>query len=80
VQIQRQENVVQMRQHTFSVTGMSCASCEARVKKALERVEGVRGVTADHVSGQVRVMFDEERVEESTLVNSIKNAGYGASS
>ena len=69
-----------MRQHTFSVTGMTCGSCEARVKKALERVDGVRGVTADHVSGQVRVIFDEKKVEEPTLLNSIEKAGYGASS
>ena len=57
---------------------MSCASCEARVKKALERVDGVRAVTADHISGQVRVMFDEEKVQEATLLNSIENAGYSA--
>ena len=35
---------------TLDVEGMMCQHCEARVKKALEAVEGVVSATASHES------------------------------
>ena len=36
---------------TLKVEGMMCPHCEARVKKALEAVEGVESAVADHEKG-----------------------------
>ena len=36
---------------TLDVEGMMCVHCEARVKKALEAVEGVVSASASHESG-----------------------------
>ena len=43
---------------TMEVSGMMCAHCEARVKKALEAVEGVVSANASHESGTVVVETD----------------------
>lgn len=43
---------------TMEVSGMMCAHCEARVKKALEAVEGVVSANASHESGIVVVETD----------------------
>ena len=40
---------------TLKVEGMMCSHCEARVKKALEAVEGVESAVADHNSGTATV-------------------------
>ena len=37
------------------VGGMMCEHCEARVKKALEGLEGIREAKADHTSGEVLI-------------------------
>ena len=36
---------------TIKVEGMMCPHCEARVKKALEAVDGVTNAVADHNAG-----------------------------
>ena len=42
---------------TLDVEGMMCQHCEARVKKALEAVEGVTEASADHESNTAVVTF-----------------------
>ena len=42
---------------TLKVEGMMCPHCEARVKKALEAVEGVQSAKADHSAGEARVIL-----------------------
>lgn len=43
---------------TLNVEGMMCGHCEARVKKALEAIEGVQEATASHETGIVTVTGD----------------------
>lgn len=59
----------------LKVDGMMCSHCEARVKKALESVSGVREAIADHESGTVKI-FLQESVDEALLKKVIENEGY----
>ena len=45
---------------TLKVEGMSCGHCEARVKKALEAVDGVQSAVADHVAGTAVVTLTKD--------------------
>ncbi len=63
-----------MKQYT--VTGMSCAACQARVEKA---VSGVEGVTACSVSLLTNSMGVEGNVRDSDIIRAVQKAGYGAS-
>ena len=38
-------------QKIINITGMACAGCASKVKKALEAVPGVESAVADHNSG-----------------------------
>lgn len=58
------------------VEGMSCAGCEQRVGTALRRLDGVRDVTADHLSGRVRVRFDPDTTGPDAVRDRIELAGY----
>ena len=50
---------------TLKVTGMMCAHCEARVKKALEAVPGVESAVADHTAGTAVVTMSAPVADEA---------------
>ena len=58
------------------VTGMGCGGCEDTVKRSLQQVEGIEGVTASYKAGLVGVSFDAERVTTETIRARIEAAGY----
>ncbi len=62
----------------FQVTGMSCAACSARVEKAVKQVEGVAQVQVNLLSNSMTVDYDEKVTGEQCIIDSVKNAGYGA--
>ncbi|MBP3720081.1 MAG: cation-translocating P-type ATPase, partial [Clostridia bacterium] len=60
----------------YSVTGMSCAACSARVEKA---VRGVPGVTECSVSLLTNSMGVEGSAAPAEIIRAVEEAGYGAS-
>ncbi len=60
----------------FTVTGMTCAACSARVEKA---VLGVKGVESCAVSLLTNSMSVEGNVTDAQIVEAVTKAGYGAS-
>ena len=62
-------------EETILVSGMMCGHCEAHVKEALEKIDGVREATADHGKGQV-VLKLSAPVDESALKAAVEGAGY----
>lgn len=63
-----------MKQYT--VTGMSCAACSARVEKAVSKVDGV---TSCSVSLLTNSMGVEGSATDAQIVEAVEQAGYGAS-
>ena len=60
----------------YTVTGMSCAACSARVEKA---VSGVKGVTSCSVSLLTNSMGVEGTASAEEIIAAVREAGYGAS-
>ena len=60
----------------YSVTGMSCAACSARVEKAVSKVPGV---TACSVSLLTNSMGVEGTASPQEIIQAVERAGYGAS-
>ncbi len=61
----------------FTVTGMSCAACSARVEKAVSRVPGVTGCAVSLLTNSMGV---EGTAAESDIIRAVEEAGYGAQS
>ena len=59
----------------YTVTGMSCAACTARVEKA---VSGVKGVTSCSVSLLTNSMGVEGTANADEIIAAVRNAGYDA--
>lgn len=64
-----------MTRKTLTVSGMSCGGCEQNVEDALESLEGVSEVAADHDTESVEVEADES-VPEEKIQGAIEDAGY----
>ncbi len=60
----------------YSVTGMSCAACSARVEKAVNHVPGV---TSCSVSLLTNSMGVEGNADPKAVIAAVEQAGYGAS-
>ena len=59
----------------YTVTGMSCAACQARVEKAVSKVPGV---TACSVSLLTNSMGVEGEASPGDIIKAVEDAGYGA--
>ena len=59
----------------YTVTGMSCAACSARVEKAVSKVDGV---TSCSVSLLTNSMGVEGTASPEEIIKAVTEAGYGA--
>ncbi len=59
----------------FTVTGMSCAACSARVEKAVSALPEVSGCSVNLLTGSMQVHGD---VSSEAVVSAVTRAGYGA--
>ena len=60
----------------YTVSGMSCAACSARVEKAVSKVPGV---TSCSVSLLTNSMGVEGSADPASIISAVEAAGYGAS-
>ena len=60
----------------YKVTGMSCASCSARVEKAVKKINGVKSCSVSLLTNSMMV---EGEVSPQEIIKAVEDAGYGAS-
>jgi P-type Cu+ transporter len=68
---------VDVRERTFGVTGMTCASCVGRVERALRQLPGVVGASVNLANQQAKVSYIAGEVEPQDLEKAVEGAGYG---
>ena len=62
----------------LTLTGMTCASCAARIEKKLNRLDGVEA-TVNYATEKATVTYDPALVTPERLVETVESIGYGAS-
>ena len=60
------------------VSGMTCAACQARVQRALQRAPGVLDASVNLMMKDASVTYDPSTVTPEALVGVIRDTGYGA--
>lgn len=65
-----------MNQSTYTVSGMTCASCSAAVTRALKKVDGVETADVNLTTEKVTLSLSKELSFE-TLKDAVEKAGYG---
>jgi copper chaperone CopZ len=62
----------------ISIEGMTCTGCENTICTSIEKIPGVKAVTASHTDGKATVEFDAGKVDTAAIKAAIDAAGYKA--
>ncbi|MDU2583909.1 MAG: cation transporter, partial [Anaerococcus prevotii] len=62
----------------FDVSGMTCASCQANVQKAVQKL-GVNDVNVNLISESMTVDYDTDKITNDDIIKAVEKIGYGAS-
>ncbi|EOZ5809233.1 copper chaperone CopZ [Enterococcus hirae] len=62
----------------FSVKGMSCNHCVARIEEAVGRISGVKKVKVQLKKEKAVMKFDEANVQATEICQAINELGYQA--
>lgn len=69
-----------MKSEKFSVTGMTCAACQANITRNVQKLDGVDEVNVNLLSNQMSVSYDEAKISSADIINAVVSIGYGAES
>lgn len=58
----------------YSITGMSCAACSARIEKVVSSIEGVESCSVSLLTNSMTLEGD---VSDSAVIEAVKKAGFG---
>jgi len=61
---------------TLNIEGMTCASCVARVEKAISKAQGIKNVSINLASEKAIITIDLEKYNFNEVKNLVENAGY----
>lgn len=64
-----------MKKEQFTVTGMTCAACSARVEKAVSQIDGVNVCQVNLLTNSMTV---EGNASNESIISAVEKAGYGA--
>src|SRR5215213_2742675 len=67
----------QVRETSFGVSGLSCASCVGRVERAVKKVPGIVDVTVNLATEKATVEYLAGEIDVGTIERAIEDAGYG---
>ena len=66
----------QLKRITFTVDGMTCASCAKSVESKLRELKGVQTVDVSYEKGRADIEFDPSTITVGQLEKAIQDAGY----
>lgn len=61
----------------YKVTGMTCSACSSRVEKCVGKLDGVNTVSVNLLTNSMQMDFDESKLTEEKIADSVTQAGYG---
>lgn len=75
---QEQPTAAGVTRAVFPVEGMTCATCEIAVRRALNKVPGVKAARVSVASKTAEVDYDAKQTTPTALVEAINGTGYQA--
>ncbi|MCE9601333.1 MAG: heavy metal translocating P-type ATPase [Gemmatimonadetes bacterium] len=68
----------ELRTTRIPVSGMTCAACQSRVQRTLQKQAGVQDASVNLMMANATVTYDPSAVSPEALVAAIRDTGYGA--
>ena len=66
------------REASFTVDKMTCATCPITVRKAMQRVDGVKEVAVDFDTKTATVLYDSNLTDAKQIGDASTNVGFPA--
>ncbi|MFZ9139363.1 MAG: heavy metal translocating P-type ATPase [Bacilli bacterium] len=66
-----------MEKQQFQIEGMTCATCQVTVQRAVAQIQGVKQVNVNLITHAMQVEF-EPTVKIQSIIKEVEEAGYGA--
>ncbi|MCP3676161.1 MAG: copper ion binding protein, partial [Deltaproteobacteria bacterium] len=82
-QARREDNPVEdsvtsgLKKMEIPITGMSCASCAAKIEKGLGVLAGVDKASVNFATEKVSISYDPASVGPADLIEAVRRLGYG---
>ena len=64
-----------MKEIKLKVNGMVCEGCENGIKNALQNIDGIEKVDANHITCEVRVTLNGD-ISQDVIEQTINDLGY----
>jgi Cu+-exporting ATPase len=77
-QVKIASDIAKAERVTFPVTGMTCAACQSFVQRALEKQPGVEAAAVNLMLNNATVTYRPGVVAPETLIDAVRETGYGA--
>lgn len=68
-----------MKKEKYDITGMSCAACSSKVEREVSKLKGMDSCQVNLLTNSMKVEYDENELSSKEIIDSVVNAGYGAS-
>jgi len=65
-----------MKNETYKIRGMHCASCASIIEKTLKKVDGVKSIEVNSGTEKAKISFDSEKINPEILSKQIEPLGY----
>lgn len=66
-----------LKRSTLPVTGMTCANCAGNIERGTRKLKGIDSATVDLASEKLTVQFDPALIDEQSIINRVRQLGYG---
>lgn len=66
----------QLKKCFLLISGMTCASCVAKIERHFARVEGVQGVLVALLSQKAEILYDSQLIDVPAMLAMLKAIGY----
>jgi copper chaperone CopZ len=62
----------------LSIEGMTCTGCENTISSNLEKLPGIKSVTASHTKGNAIIEYEPDKVDTLRIKETVDGLGYKA--
>jgi len=63
---------------TFSIDGLDCADCAAKLEKGIRKLPGVREAQVNFAAAKLKVVYDKTLLEVAQITKTVNGFGYSA--
>ena len=67
-----------MKNETYAISGMTCASCSRAVERATGKLPGVGEAAVNLATERLSISYDETLLRPEMIMAAVEKAGYGA--